>query len=125
MFSSLFLLAETPLEVPPESTDLFTTIFHSQVVALPVVALVLIVALVVLIVQWKLIRSLNMINDLLLYYGKQIEETRRIIGASPSTPARETPAESASRGMYEILKESESAEKPPPRKRKEKTDESD
>ena len=77
-------------------------------------------ALVVLIVQWKTVRALNMINNLLLYYGKQIEEIKRMVssGASAAAMPREigpTEPRAKSGGMYEILMEPEPPAKPPPK----------
>jgi hypothetical protein len=85
----------------------------SQVIALTIFAMV------VLIVQWKTVRALNMINNLLLYYGKQIEEIRRLVSSASPIP-RESPSDSGATaspvartsGMYEILMEPEPGKRP-------------
>jgi hypothetical protein len=64
----------------------------------------LICFLVVLIVQLKIVRSLRTIISLLMYYGKQIEETRKIaLGAGPNKYATDVPPHET--GLYEVLKE--------------------
>lgn len=66
--------------------------------------LVLICFLVVLIVQLKILRSLRTIISLHMYYGKQIEETRKIaLGAGPGKYATDVPPHET--GLYEVLKE--------------------
>lgn len=64
----------------------------------------LICFLVILIVQLKIVRSLQALLSLMMYYGKQIEETRKMAsGASYARPGSEVPP--GETGLYEVLKE--------------------
>lgn len=72
-----------------------------QILALPVSAVIVLMAML------KIIRVVNTVNSLLLYYGKQIEEIRRIVGSSPSAPKPPEGENEGARGMFEILMEPE------------------
>lgn len=67
-------------------------------------ALTLIGFVVVLIVQLKIMRSLQTIISLLMFYGKQIEETRKAaVGGVTTRYATDVPPNET--GLYEVLKE--------------------
>jgi len=64
----------------------------------------LICFLVILIVQLKILSSLRTIISLLMFYGKQIEETRKIASGGLGTKyATDVPPHET--GLYEVLKE--------------------
>ncbi len=58
--------------------------------------------IVILIVQLKIIRTLRSHTSMIMYYGKQIEELRKIVtgGTSPPRQAEIAPDEP---GLYEVL----------------------
>ena len=70
-----------------------------QILALPVNAVIVLMAML------KILRVVNTVNSLLLYYGKQIEEIRRIVGSSPGAPKAPEGNDEGARGMFEILME--------------------
>lgn len=60
--------------------------------------------LIILIVQLKIIRTLNSHTSMIMFYGKQIEELRRAVAGS--TPARRIPEVAPDeQGLYEVLNE--------------------
>ena len=60
--------------------------------------------IVVLIVQLKIIRTLRSQQNLIIFYGKQIEEIRKMAAAGGySRRLPEVPPDEA--GLYEVLKE--------------------
>jgi hypothetical protein len=64
----------------------------------------LICFLVILIVQLKILRSLRTLLSLMMYYGKQIEETRKAaLGGIQSKYGADVPPHET--GLYEVLKE--------------------
>jgi len=64
----------------------------------------LICFLVILIVQLKILRSLRSLLSLTMFYGKQIEEVRKIAsGGATGRPSTEVPP--GETGLYEVLKE--------------------
>ena len=81
-----------------------------------------VVLVVVLLAQWKTVRALNNLNSLMMFYGKQIEEIRRMTagvsrgaaGGAAGGAGRDM-ADEAARGMYEILTESDDTAKAKPR----------
>ena len=60
--------------------------------------------LIVFIVQLKIIRTLRSQMNLVIFYGKQIEELRKIVagGGAPKRVPEIPPDET---GLYEVLKE--------------------
>ena len=70
----------------------------SPVMASIVLPLVLIIYLIVL---WRLLRGMQNLHNLLMYFGKQIEDLRRVSSAA-TPPPRET-GNATARGMYDIL----------------------
>ena len=71
--------------------------------------------LIILVVLLKLVRSANSHSSLLMYYGKQIELIRKIVG-SDYKRAKETGISENEKGIYEILME-ERGDMPQPQKR--------
>ncbi len=60
--------------------------------------------LIILIVLLKIIRTQNTHTHLMMFYGKQIEELRKMVaGGGPSRRAPEVPSEES--GLYEVLRE--------------------
>ncbi len=70
----------------------------ATIVAEPVFFLILLVVLL------KLVRSANSHASLLMYYGKQIEQIRKIVG-SDYQKTKETGVSVSDKGIYEILME--------------------
>ncbi len=60
--------------------------------------------LITLIVLLKLIRSANSHSSLLMYFGKQIEQIRKIVG-SDYQKVRGSEVSESDKGIYEILME--------------------
>ena len=60
--------------------------------------------LVILVVQMKIIRTLNTHTSLIMFYGKQIEEIRKM-AAGGGRPRRGTEVSSEESGLYEVLRE--------------------
>lgn len=58
---------------------------------------------VVFIVQLKMLSLLRSQMNLLMFYGKQIEEIRKMVGGQQSRRLPEVPADEA--GLYEVLRE--------------------
>ena len=60
--------------------------------------------LVILVVQLKIISMLRSHMSLIIYYGKQIEELRKIVttGSKPPRQSEVTPDE---HGLYEVLQD--------------------
>ena len=58
--------------------------------------------LVILVVQLKIIRTLRSHTSMIMYYGKQIEELRKIV-ASGSNARRQPEVSSNESGLYEVL----------------------
>ena len=81
----------------------------TNIVAEPVFFLILLVVLL------KLVRSANSHSSLIMYYGKQIEQIRKIVG-SDYQKAKETGVSESEKGIYEILMEDREGM---PRKRRE------
>jgi len=60
--------------------------------------------LVVLVVQLKIIRDIRTQSGLIMFYGKQIEEIRKMFaGGNPSRRLPEIPPDET--GLYDVLKE--------------------
>ncbi len=72
-----------------------------NILALPVSAVIVLMAML------KILRVVSTVNSLLLYYGKQIEEIRRIVSSSRGAPKAPDEATDSARGMFEILMEAE------------------
>ena len=61
--------------------------------------------LVILMVQLKIIRTLRAHTGLIMFYGKQIEEVRKIVGGLGQTQARRPEIGKEDTGLYEVLNE--------------------
>lgn len=60
--------------------------------------------LVILLVQWKIIRALRTEMNLIMFYGKHVEELRKMMaGGGQSRRLPEIPPDET--GLYEVLKE--------------------
>jgi len=58
--------------------------------------------LLIFIVQLKIIRTLQSHTSMIMYYGKQIEELRKIVSAG-SGPRRQPELSTDESGLYEVL----------------------
>ena len=67
------------------------------------IVLPLIIFLVLLIVQLKIVRTLNAHTSLIMFYGKQIEEIKKGISAGPARQRRTPEAAAEDHGLYEVL----------------------
>jgi len=62
--------------------------------------------LVILMVQLKIISALRSEMNLIIFYGKQIEDLRKMVaGAGPGAPRRLQDIPPDETGLYEVLKE--------------------
>ena len=67
------------------------------------IGLPLIVFLVLFIVLLKIVRTLNTHTNLIMFYGKQIEEIKKGIAAAQSARQRRVTASGDEHGLYEVL----------------------
>ena len=70
----------------------------AQDIGLPVLVFV-----VLFIVQLKIVRTLNAHTNLIMFYGKQIEEIKKGISAAQVTRQRRVAASGEEHGLYEVL----------------------
>ena len=69
------------------------------------IGLPLIVFVILFIVQLKIVRTLNAHTNLIMFYGKQIEEIKKGIAAAQSARQRRVAASGDEHGLYEVLDE--------------------
>jgi len=58
---------------------------------------------IIFLVQLKMLSLLRSQMNLMMFYGKQIEELRKMAGAQPARRLPEAPTEEG--GLYEVLRE--------------------
>ena len=69
-------------------------------IGLPVLVLA---SVILFIVQLKIVRTLNAHTNLIMFYGKQIEEIKKGISAAQATRQRRVAASGEEHGLYEVL----------------------
>ena len=69
-------------------------------IGLPVLVLA---SVILFIVQLKIVRTLNAHTNLIMFYGKQIEEIKKGISAVQSARPRRLTAPGDEHGLYEVL----------------------
>jgi len=67
-------------------------------VVLPMIAFI-----VLLIVQLKIVRTLNAHTSLIMFYGKQLEELKKGMSSAPARPRRLPESSADDQGLYEVL----------------------
>jgi hypothetical protein len=61
--------------------------------------------LVIFLVQLKIIRAFRSETNLIIFYGKQVEELRKMLSANPPMPRKPPEVQADETGLYDVLKD--------------------